>query len=308
MAVFLLLLILGGYVFEWTGFGESVHRLESNEDLQRAKTLWDWLDLLIVPVIVALGGALLTSVITQRTRIAEEMRARGTALSEYLVQMERLLTEKGLRDSEGDDPVSVRASARALTLTVLQSLAVGGENEDPGADRRSEVLRFLREAHLIEEDPSGEYPLIIPLAEANLRYFNLIGTRLNRINLSRVDLKGAKLTNAILDASNLNGADLTDAILKDAKLIGAKLGPFAGRISTKLKGANLEGAVLLFADLTIADLTKANLTGANLTGANLRGAILSGANLTGATVTQEQLGTCRSLVETIMPDGTKREQ
>jgi hypothetical protein len=46
--VAVLLLIRLGYIYPWTGFGKS----KVNEAVQPAKTLWDWLGLLIVPVVL----------------------------------------------------------------------------------------------------------------------------------------------------------------------------------------------------------------------------------------------------------------
>jgi hypothetical protein len=49
-------LIVKGYSLSWTGFGPSVN--EESEPVP-PKKLWDWLDLLIVPVFLALGAWLL---------------------------------------------------------------------------------------------------------------------------------------------------------------------------------------------------------------------------------------------------------
>jgi hypothetical protein len=67
----LMLLIIGGYTAEWTGFGEdttatkeTTHYSDSTitidvaQDPRRAKTLWDWLQLLVVPAVLAIGGIL----------------------------------------------------------------------------------------------------------------------------------------------------------------------------------------------------------------------------------------------------------
>ena len=40
----------------WIGFGES----KVNKDVRPAKTLWDWLKLLIIPAVLAIGGYLFT--------------------------------------------------------------------------------------------------------------------------------------------------------------------------------------------------------------------------------------------------------
>jgi hypothetical protein len=45
------------------------------------KTLWDWLDLLIVPTVLAIGGYLFTQAERQATEAAAERRGRGSANS-----------------------------------------------------------------------------------------------------------------------------------------------------------------------------------------------------------------------------------
>ena|SRR5215203_2563384 len=49
---------IGGYVFEkdWTGVNESTQTKKATQDVRPEKTLWDWLQLLIVPVTVAGAG------------------------------------------------------------------------------------------------------------------------------------------------------------------------------------------------------------------------------------------------------------
>jgi uncharacterized membrane protein len=57
-------ILLGFWAFHptiapaWTGFGPY------NEQLQgpRAKTLWDWLELIIIPLVLAIGAWILSSV------------------------------------------------------------------------------------------------------------------------------------------------------------------------------------------------------------------------------------------------------
>ena len=115
------------------------------------KTLWDWLQLLIVPVVLSLitvAFALWQDTRQQRIEnqrakaereLAEE-RAQGEALQAYLDKMGSLLLEKDLRASEEDS--EVRTLARARTLTVLERM-------DPS--RKRAVMQFLVKAELIQK-------------------------------------------------------------------------------------------------------------------------------------------------------------
>lgn len=257
------------------------------------KTFWDWMQLLIVPVILAIGAWWLRKSereteqgIAERNReedraIANDRRHQ-TTLEAYLDRMTDLLLENGLRESEESD--EVRSIARARTLAVLWSL---------DKERRGQVVQFLHESRLIALDP------IIELANANLL----------SVDLSWANLAEANLSDAYLSAASLAGADLRGADLRHTHLEGA------GLSAASLAGANLSRANLLRADLSRADLTGANLSRAYLDGAyldrcdlssaNLNGAYLSGAGLGGAKVTTEQLAQAASLQGATLPDGTK---
>jgi uncharacterized protein YjbI with pentapeptide repeats len=203
------------------------------------KTFWDWMQLLIVPIVLLLITVAFTwqqdarqqRIEDQRAeaeRKLAEQRAQDEALQAYLDQMSTLLLEKDLRDSEPDS--EVRTLARARTLTVLERL-------DPS--RKTQVMRFLLEADLVQS--ADETVPIIALAGADLRE-----ARLRAANLRAADLREADLDSAILSGASLREADLSHAYLLFADLSGADL-----------SGANLSGA-----HLREADLRETNMQGA----------------------------------------------
>jgi len=142
------------------------------------KTFWDWLQLLIVPVVLSLITVVFAwqqdnrqnQIEKKRTQQAQKIenkranaerelavqRAQDEALQVYLNQMGSLLLEKDLRDTKEDS--EVRTLARARTLTVLGRL-------DPS--RKTAVTEFLVEADLVGR-VEGRKP-IIRLGSANLR-------------------------------------------------------------------------------------------------------------------------------------------
>ncbi len=291
------------------------------------KTVWDWMQLLIVPIALSLITLAFTwqqdarqqmiedrraqverAVEEQRAqaeREIQEERAEHATLQAYLDQMVTLLLDRDLRASEENS--DVRRLARARTLVVLDAL---------GPTRQERVLRFLSEAELIRPTPSNEQPVI------TLKYASLENVELpHRIllkgaNLQQADLSGADLTDIDFRGTYLAGAHLEEAKLERAELQGADLsGAF-------LEGADLSGADLSNVDLSNAEglwepgtylwkrgagLNDADLSNANLSGADLSNANLSGANLKGANVTEEQLAKCKSLKGAIMPNGQKYE-
>jgi hypothetical protein len=71
--------IIGGYLFnwDWTGLGPYIsppHPKDSN--FQRGKTLWDWLQLLIIPVVLAVGGFWLNQIQKSREEKTTEQQAK----------------------------------------------------------------------------------------------------------------------------------------------------------------------------------------------------------------------------------------
>lgn len=295
---------------EWTGFGPPSLDAQGHE-LPHAKTLWDWLQLLLVPMVLAVGGYLLTRSENryalklqerreEEGRKLEEQRVQDAALQAYLDQMTQLLLHEKLRTSEGDD--EVRSVARARTLTVLRVL--------DGA-RKATVVQFLYEADLIGRRTLSDNKIyaVVSLSGADLTRSSLGRARLRGVNLEEADLREADLDGADLFKAELNGANLTGARLRGANLEEAALGQAdlreadldraylhrahlwevdldgANLHGVDLGGANLQGARLLHAHLPHAHLGGANLEEADLRGVNLRETRMHGAKLTGAKLT-----------------------
>lgn len=116
--------------WNWTGFNRYIGpELKPNQQYRSEKTLWDWLQLLVIPLMLAIGGFWLNQIQKSRDERATEQRdkteheiaadnQRETALQTYLDKMSELLLEKKLRDSVEED--EIRKVARARTLTVLR--------------------------------------------------------------------------------------------------------------------------------------------------------------------------------------------
>jgi uncharacterized protein YjbI with pentapeptide repeats len=321
--VLVIVLIISVVWFNGTGFdgynqvttahtlsGPSAGTVLRTEVYQPGKSLWDWLQLLIIPLVLAVG-ALLFNLATTRTeqKIALD-KQREDLFQKYLDCMSDLLLKENLRSSAVD--AEARKFARVRTITILFQL---------DARRIGYVFAFLREAGLMSNKPNSSIVSLsqADLSRANLSETDLSGANLNEAkltaaNLSRANLNGATLNGAIIDGANLNGTILSEATLDGALLNGTILSEatlYAAHLSAaRLDGANLNGAILGRANLSRvnlsgADLRNADLSKANLTGAKLTAADLSGADLSKATVTEEQLKKAKSLKGATMPDGSK---
>jgi uncharacterized protein YjbI with pentapeptide repeats len=305
----------------------------------RGKTLWDFLGLLIVPVVIVLAGWWLSEASARSQQQIETDRAQQTILQSYIQDMTELLLDKELAKSQLDNPV--RDIARSSTLAAVRQL---------DGERKGILLQFLSESNLITSghevrshidpiislsgaDLSGAFLIDADLSGAFLIDADLSGADLSGADLIGADLSGADLINANLIGASLYGAFLIDADLSGANLGSVSLGGGVFRSGANLGHADLTGAHmrntnLSGADLAVAILSGANLGSANLSGANLRyaslnAADLSYANLIGADLsyanlsftaaglagarnwTNGQLAQAKSLVGARMPNGTK---
>jgi hypothetical protein len=167
-ALAFLIIVICGYLFgwKWTGLPKQ--------------TLWDWLQLLIIPAVLAGVGLWFNRQQREQELQTADRRAQDEALQAYLDQMSGLLLEKDLRASEEDS--EVRTLARARTLTVLSRL-------DPS--RKTAVTQFLVEAKLVQGVEEREP--IIRLVVADVRWADLSGADLSGADLSVADLGGTDL-------------------------------------------------------------------------------------------------------------------
>ncbi len=304
-----------GYLYRWEWVGVI------NIQTKTFKTLWDWMALLLIPGVFAIGAYLLNKstkahedrIADKRATVEQELAKdlqRQNSLEAYFDKMTDLLLRNGLRTScDGDE---VRSIARTRTLTVLREI---------DGKRRGHVLQFLYELNLI----SGDKPILdmsfADLSEINLPYVNLENITLPKVNLRKAILSSAKLQRANFESADMDGVDLEWADLRNANLncglseanLGVAMLDGATLYTANLNGANLINASLVGADLRYAnfkyrngvlkDIDKKNINPANLVMANM-----SHCDMTGAIIDPEQLNSVRSLSEAIMPNKMKYEK
>jgi uncharacterized protein YjbI with pentapeptide repeats len=305
VAFVFLLIVLGGYVqdWEWTGFPK--------------RSLWDWLDVLIVPAVLAIGGYWFAEQRAKSDRHIEVQRAQETALQALLDQITHSDTYSELRTApaSGHKRAAVRAKIQTLLLR-LDEVRKGillSSLHGVKLIRKKEITPY--EYTKEESEKTGEerwrYPILslndidFSRTELNpdtkLTFDDLRGIILRSAKLSRVNLSGANLRNADLRDADLSGAQLRKANQQDSERIPGefhnevdKAKDIGGRSAsglwkTDLSGANLSGAKLSRANLGEADLIGANLFNTNLIGADLNSATLIAADLREATLLRANL-------------------
>jgi Pentapeptide repeats (8 copies) len=247
----LIVLFILGYIFNWTwtGVGPYVSPPHpQGSDFQREKTLYDWFQLAIIPVALAVGVWWLNRLQQQRDQQLAEKRAQverdaaekqaqterdialdnqqEAALKAYIDNISELILKEHLNELTPERD-KVRNVACVRTLTVLPRL---------DGWRKRTVLLFLYESGLIHRDNS-----IVDLSGARLD-----GAGLEGADLSRADLSGTILQEANLRGARLDGADLRGAFLINAKMIKATLIGAIGFTNEELEdqAKSLKGATM----------------------------------------------------------------
>ena len=161
---------------------------------QPGKTLWDWMQLLIVPLALAVVALVFQLANTRTERQIAKQRyeqdqqialdkQHEDLLQAYLDRIAELLLKGSLRVSPSEE---VRNVARVRTITVLTQL---------DARRIGYVFSFLREAGLMSTTSKDN---VVSLEDADLQ----------TVKWGRADLSKANLSRAKLNGADLNGANL----------------------------------------------------------------------------------------------------
>ncbi len=186
----------------------------------KGKTLWDVLDLLLVPLLLLLFGTFLNLQADARQEKANQEWKNQQVMQTYLSEMKELIVTRKIKPEtkntdQTDNPetkaarTAARTAAKVLTTTTLTVI---------DSERKSILIKFLYDADLIQ----GEKPDIdLGGADLNGAKLSNIGI-LGKINLSRANLSKASLEGAFLKNAHLQEAQMPSANMSGARLNGAK--------------------------------------------------------------------------------------
>lgn len=276
----------GRWTWEGTGFSGA--------------SLWDWLDLLIVPVVLGIGGFWLQwsqrqreledqQRQTQREREAdrrrrrreleiedrqrqrdlesEDQRAQSVALQAYLEQMARLLFEEGLHEEKERtisdiimDWPKTLAKASVARAYTLTTL------ERMDSTRKRSIVRFLFEAKLCTTAEGS----VVSLKEADLTQADLRGMYLPGIDLTSTDLRQANLSDArLVSLEPRREPGVSTGVIRTPRpgedyFPYLEVREFSVLHEADLRGANLRNARLQYCSFSRTKLKLADLRGADL--------------------------------------------
>ena len=209
LTIYAIVLRQKGFVWaEGTGFGDYIDPIGN---FYRGKTLWDVLELIIVPVILAGGAWWLNRRDNRRNELVTAENTYDRIFEHYIDNISDLMLENNLvlarnwqQPSEKDAvqvpfPKTSVEVARIQTITALRSL---------DTKRRNMILQFIRDAKFSDFLLSG----------GNFKDIDLSRADLNSFNLSQSDFSRANLKNASIIKVNFRDANLSDVSFEEAKL------------------------------------------------------------------------------------------
>ena len=241
LILFALFIFLGRYIDnwpEWTGFGER----EIVDGIEPAKNLWDWLDLIMVPLILGVVAWYLGKTEKEIDRRREQERYQQENINKYLDLMTNLLLKEKLK-SNPENP-EVKILARTQTLRLFRE-------SDRG--RKVVVLQFLFESGLIFKDP------VVNLNGADLEDADLDGIILRGVSIKGAYFSKTSLKDSKLDESDFSASDFNSANLSNSTFEGTIL-RYANFVNSKIRNCDLRKANLEGADFTNADLKNTHIT------------------------------------------------
>ena len=124
--------ILIGFVLEYRGqiFTPDVLGVQEIEQgqpelLQPHKTLWDLFQLLIIPIMVAVGAAYLETSSRERQYIIEEEHRQDQRIRDYFSNIQSFILQSRLLDPSGRDHRGAASQQGGLPLRAFRQVAPG---------------------------------------------------------------------------------------------------------------------------------------------------------------------------------------
>lgn len=214
-----------------------------------SKTLMDWIELLIIPVTLAIAAFLINNFEKERDNERALDQKREDALQHYFDKVTEIIRSNKELSEEDLSFIRIR------TLTVLRML---------DGERKAFIIKFLFETNLIVNKTTIFQNGDNRNSEIKPARINLFGADLSGINLKGVNFF---IKEHLSDCSNFWEIDLSGSDLSYANLEGSEM-----------SGANFSGSRLNHANLTKLKATSGNFTNVEFNYANLSGANLGSGN------------------------------
>lgn len=210
----------------WMGFVDV-------NDNQNIKTLWDWLDLLIVPVSIGVVGW----IYKEYEKSKEERRIKEDKYNDILDSYFKNISDLILNSNLTKNKKNKKSKKIARTRTIIALEELDGE-------RKGQILQFLRETKLLKK---------IDILGANFSEGDFEGLVLRNQIIKGVNFKNSNFDNSYLDGTQFISCDLdscsfSNSSLKNVDFNYSKLNNSTIR-NTDVTTVKFEGAELNNVDL-----------------------------------------------------------
>lgn len=224
---------------DWTGFGEY----PIIENVAPKKKLWDWMDLLIVPILIAITVWWLGWLDNQNQIKIDNEKAQRESLNEFFKTISFYLLDKNLRNSKIES--EIRSLARSRTIEFISRA---------DSKRKGAILQFLFESALINSDPvinlNG-----VRFDNSDFKFLSLKGVKLAGIYFKNCDFSNSNFFDSNFAASDFSGSNFSLAKFDNCNIAGAKF-TFAKMRGIELRNTDLSQTFIDGVDFHNADLSK----------------------------------------------------
>jgi uncharacterized protein YjbI with pentapeptide repeats len=185
-----------GYEVEWTGFN-SYYDIEGNFHLK--KFLWDWLEIMLVPIFIASIGLFYTNFSTNQENLRSEHKIQNEMISKYINTLYEYFKLK-------NQTQELTAFIRGQTLNILQELE---------GFQKANIVQILYELKLIKLSSNRK----AFLEYANFENLIISQKNLAGINLRKTSINCSHISNAIFSSSDFSFSTFINSNLKNNKFI-----------------------------------------------------------------------------------------
>lgn len=237
----LLSLLIYNAVFPYGSPNWMGLKFYSDNNQLEVRKLWDWLDLLIVPLSLIFLGWIYQAYEKSKTERKEKENQQNEILDSYFRTISELINKWNLLDKTQNN--ESRIIARTRTIVAVENLE---------GERKGQILQFLFESNLIDDEK-------LNILGANFREVQASGIVLRNTTIKGVHFCDSNFKNTFLDGSSFISCNFSN---------------------TNFNGASMENTNLGYSDLSYCKLTNIDLTRVNFEGANLNYADLSNSKIT----------------------------
>lgn len=221
---------------EWMGFAPY----DESKNGPEPKKLWDWLDLLIIPISVGLVGWIYKDYEKSKESKKEYENKQNEILDSYFRVISDLIIKSNLLNNDLNEESKI--IARTRTIVAIENLS---------GDRKGQVLQFLHESNLIGNG-------VVDLIGGNFRNSEVSGIVLRNITIKGVYFSNSEFVKTFLDNSDFTSCDFSNTNFDQSSLENTNFS-YTKLVNSKLTNIDLRTINFEGCDLENADLSNSKI-------------------------------------------------